>query len=214
MTVPSVAGKKVLVAQSCPTLATAWTVTCQAPLSMGFLRQEYWSGLLGPPPGDLPNPGIQPGSPALQAGSLPSEPPGKPLCLLKSLSGPGFLRLPQPSIANWGFLSQSWRMEVRSRWQVPAGLLPPGAPGRCVPHLCQPRYISPWCPWLVGASPQPLCSRGFLPTCQSESRSPFYKDTRDIRLRAHPNSARLHLHVHLQPCYFQIRSCSQVHEWT
>ena len=45
---------------------------------MGFSRQEYWSGLLFPSPGDLPNPGIKPGSPALQADALPSEPPGKP----------------------------------------------------------------------------------------------------------------------------------------
>ena len=44
-----------------------WTVTCQAPLSMGFSNQEYWSGLPFPSPGDLPNPGIEPGSPALQA---------------------------------------------------------------------------------------------------------------------------------------------------
>ena len=56
---------------------TPWTVTCQAPLSMGFSKQEYWSGLPFPPPGDLPNPGIEPGSPALQADALPSEPPGK-----------------------------------------------------------------------------------------------------------------------------------------
>ena len=53
-----------------------WTVACQAPLSMEFSRQEYWSGLPFPSPGDLPNPGIEPGSPALQADSLPSEPPG------------------------------------------------------------------------------------------------------------------------------------------
>ena len=46
---------------------------------MGFSRQEYWSGLPCPPPGDLPNPGIEPRSPALQADSLPSEPPGKPI---------------------------------------------------------------------------------------------------------------------------------------
>ena len=57
--------------------ATLWTVSCQALLSMGFSRQEYWSGLPSLPPGDLPNPGIQPRSPALQADSLPSEPPGK-----------------------------------------------------------------------------------------------------------------------------------------
>ena len=47
-------------------------------LSMGFSRQEYWSGLPFPSPGDLPDPGIKPGSPALQADYLPSEPPGKP----------------------------------------------------------------------------------------------------------------------------------------
>ena len=56
--------------------ATPWTVARQAPLSMGFSRQEYWSGLPFPSPGDLPNPGIKPGSPALQADALSSEPPG------------------------------------------------------------------------------------------------------------------------------------------
>ena len=53
--------------------ATVGTVVCQAPLSMGFSRQEYWSGLPFPSPGDLPNPEIKPGSPALQADSLPTE---------------------------------------------------------------------------------------------------------------------------------------------
>ena len=57
---------------------TPWTVAYQAPPSMGFSRQEYWSGLLFPSPGDLPNLGIEPGSPALQADALPSEPLGKP----------------------------------------------------------------------------------------------------------------------------------------
>ena len=57
---------------------TPWTVAYQGPLSMGFSRQEYWSGLLFPSPGDIPNPGIEPGSPALWADTLPSEPPGKP----------------------------------------------------------------------------------------------------------------------------------------
>ena len=56
---------------------TPWTVAYQAPLSMGVSRQEYWSGLPLPSPGDLPDPGIEPGSPALQADALPSEPPGK-----------------------------------------------------------------------------------------------------------------------------------------
>ena len=56
--------------------ATPWTVAYQAPPSMGFSRQEYWSGLLFPSPGDLPNPGIKPKSPALQADALTSELPG------------------------------------------------------------------------------------------------------------------------------------------
>ena len=58
--------------------AAPWTVAYQAPPSMGFSRQEYWSGLPFPSPGDLPNPGIEPDSPALQADALTSEPPGKP----------------------------------------------------------------------------------------------------------------------------------------
>ena len=59
-------------AQSCPTLATPWTAACQAPLSMGFSRQEYWGGLPFPFPEDLPDPGVEPRSPALQADSLPT----------------------------------------------------------------------------------------------------------------------------------------------
>ena len=59
--------------------ATPWSVAYQAPPSMGFSRQECWSGLPFPSPGDLPDPEIEPGSPALQADALPSEPPGKPL---------------------------------------------------------------------------------------------------------------------------------------
>ena len=53
--------------------ATPWTVAYQAPLPMGFSRQEYWSGLPFPSPGDLPDPGIEPRSPALQADALSSE---------------------------------------------------------------------------------------------------------------------------------------------
>ena len=56
-------------------IATLWTVAHQAPLSMGILQAGYWSGLPCPPPGDLPNPGIKPRSPALQAVSFSSEPP-------------------------------------------------------------------------------------------------------------------------------------------
>ena len=66
------------VAQSCLTLCHPMDCSLQAPQSMEFSRQEYWSGLPFPSPGDLPAPGIEPRSPALQADALPSEPPGKP----------------------------------------------------------------------------------------------------------------------------------------
>ena len=62
-----------LVAKLYPTLVTPWTVAHQAPLSIKFSRHEYWSRLPFPSPGDLPNPGIEPGSPALKADSLPTE---------------------------------------------------------------------------------------------------------------------------------------------
>ena len=65
--------------------ATLWTITHQAPLSMGFSGQEYWSGLPFPSPGDLPDPGIEPRSPVLEADALTSEPPGKPLHALAHL---------------------------------------------------------------------------------------------------------------------------------
>ena len=58
---------------------TPWTVAYQHPLTIGFSRQEYWNGLPFPSPGDLPDPGTEPWSSALQADALPSEPPGKPL---------------------------------------------------------------------------------------------------------------------------------------
>ena len=65
--------------------ATRWTVAHQAPPSMGFSRQKYWSGLPFPSPGDLPDPGIEPRSPTLQADALTSEPPGKLPSKLHSL---------------------------------------------------------------------------------------------------------------------------------
>ena len=58
--------------------ATPWTVTCQAPLSMGFFRQEYWNGLPFPSPGNLPDAGIEPISPVLVGGFFTTEPLGKP----------------------------------------------------------------------------------------------------------------------------------------
>ena len=68
-----------LVPKSCPTLATPWTVAHQAPQSMGFSSQEYWRGLPFPSPEDLPNPGIEPRSLALQTDSFPAELSGESL---------------------------------------------------------------------------------------------------------------------------------------
>ena len=81
----------VLVAQSCPTLCDPWTAVHQAPLSMSFSRQGYWNGLPFPSPGDLPNPGIEPGAPALQGDSLLTGlqgklPGGKQVDYVKSFS--------------------------------------------------------------------------------------------------------------------------------
>ena len=82
---------------------TLWTVACQAPMSMGFSRQEYWSGLPYPPPGDLPNPGTEPRSPALQVDFSLSKPLGKP-----KNTGVGSLSLLQGIFptqdSNWGLL--------------------------------------------------------------------------------------------------------------
>ena len=73
-----------LVAKSCPTVATPWTIAHQAPLSMGFSRHKYWSDLTFPSPWNLLNPGIEPESPALQADSLLTELPKKPGYELKA----------------------------------------------------------------------------------------------------------------------------------
>ena len=72
-----------LVTKSCLILVTPWIIAHQAPLSIGFPRQEYWSGSSFPSPGDLPNPGIKPVSPPLQVDSLPAESPGTSLCIVE-----------------------------------------------------------------------------------------------------------------------------------
>ena len=74
----------------CPTLSTAKTLAHLAPLSMGFPRQQYQSALPFPSPGGLPNPGIEPGSPALQVDSLPSESPRRPMSNKEAVYHPYF----------------------------------------------------------------------------------------------------------------------------
>ena len=72
---------------------TPWTVARQAPLSMGFPRQEYWSELPFPPPGDLPNPGVEPASPVLADRFFSTAPPGKPLHYSKTYLSPSLFLL-------------------------------------------------------------------------------------------------------------------------
>ena len=96
--------------------ATPWTVAHRAPLSMKFSRQEYWSGLPYPPPGDLPDPGTKPRSPALQADSLPSKTSGKPMltacnplfekCITTSSSSLSFVTTEH---SNHVCLNKGWR---------------------------------------------------------------------------------------------------------
>ena len=93
----------------CQLFATPWTVALQAPLSMGFSRQEYWGGLPFPPPGDLPSPGIEPVSPAapiLSGRFSTTEPPGKPW---NSWVGVAIttLWLKKPGSNGWSELSHS-----------------------------------------------------------------------------------------------------------
>ena len=86
-----------LVIESCSSLCNTWTVAYQAPLSIEFFRQEYWSGLPFPSPEDLPNPRSEPSSlvsPALKVGSLPTEPLGKPTRYLEPLVAQRVKRLP------------------------------------------------------------------------------------------------------------------------
>ena len=88
------------------TLCDPWTAAHQAPLSMGFPRQEYWSGLPFPSPGDLPDPGIKPGSPALQAVDLPTELWGKPILSLPCDKACGEQVRPASDLEGWALLQQ------------------------------------------------------------------------------------------------------------
>ena len=98
--------------------AIPWTVAHQAPTSMGFSRQEYWSGLPFPSPGDLPKPGIEPRSPTLQADALTSEPPGKPIVTTRGeASYYHFLLSDQKLWKRTGWWGAVWVMGVREAWR-------------------------------------------------------------------------------------------------
>ena len=84
-----------------------WTIACQAPPSMGFSKQEYWSGVPLPSPGDLSDPGIEPRSPSLQADCLPSEPARKP-------RAPGAGLIPEIMEMNMNTKRSMWQEERQS----------------------------------------------------------------------------------------------------
>ena len=115
-------------AQLCPTL-TLWTVSRQAPLSMGFSRWEYWSGLPCPPPGDLPKPGTEPRSSPLQGNSLLTEPTrearkaGQLQIDLELKRGTGVIDIDlelTPPAKTWEWWTQPWRWNLgeiaTSKW--------------------------------------------------------------------------------------------------
>ena len=111
-----------------PDFVMLWTVTRQAPLSVGLSRWEYWSGLPCPPSGDLPNPGIEPRSPALQVNSLLTKPPGKPGTITGQLQieikrGIGVTDIDLeliPPAKTWGRWAELWRWNpgeiATSKW--------------------------------------------------------------------------------------------------
>ena len=119
---------------------------------MGFFRQDYWSGLPFPSPGNLPDPGIQPGSPALQADSLLTEPPGKPLLLLSHFSHVQFFE----TVARQAPLSMGF-----SRQECWSGL-PFPSPGDLPNPGIELLYLLHW-----QADSLPLCHPG-SPTCTIE----------------------------------------------
>ena len=104
-----------LVVKSCPTLfATKWIVAHQAPLCMGFPRQEYWSGLPFPSPGDLSDPEIKPTPPSLASWFLTTEPPGKPLLKITEIN---FISPTHTHWQNWKFtLFVLWLLHFRRFW--------------------------------------------------------------------------------------------------
>ena len=110
--------------------ATPWTVAHQAPPSVGFARQEYWSGLPFPSPGDLPDPGIEPRSPALQADALPSDPPGEP----QSLGLPNPLSSYSSSHPQGGLFGEDRREENKVKWRRQARATPVSGSSRSPPH--------------------------------------------------------------------------------
>ena len=122
--------------------ATPWTVACQAPLSMEILQVRIQSGLPCPPPGDLPNPGIKPRYPTLQAVSLPSRPPGKPLQLCPSLVIKKLLVPGMPCLISWIPRTKCNLVSSSYNWkQSDNGLLDQGAKHDCRRGHWQQQFV-------------------------------------------------------------------------
>ena len=103
---------------------TPWTVACQTPLSMGLSRQEYWNGLPFPSPWDLPDPGIESGSPVLQVDSLPPESPGKSLIKGTRTCQSSTLAWKIPWMEELGRLQSMGSLRVGHNWVTSLSLFP------------------------------------------------------------------------------------------
>ena len=138
------------VVQSCPTLCDLWIVAHQAPPSMGFSRQEYWSRLPFPSPGDLPDPGIEPRPPTLQADALTSAPKAATIDSISPVSrgcqagSHSKHRLPKADRVGWWLLAVSTRGLAR-----PVGTCA-GRKPHCLCRCCRhPQASGPGCRWLL-----------------------------------------------------------------
>ena len=139
---------------------TPWTIAYQAPPSMGFSRQEYWSGLPFPSPGYLPNSGIEPGSPTLQEDALTSEPPGKPTVTYSRCQFCQFTRKCLCSVWCWRSHSGNHQQVELLGWKLQEAL----------PLLCRGWL---WCRLLMGHFGSP--SNAFSFCMVSDHRQPFLK---------------------------------------
>ena len=134
--------KKSEVSQSIQLFMTSWTVAYQVPLSMEFSRQEYWSGLPFPSPGESSWPGIEPRSPALQADALPSEPPGKPTDYVSNVKKAKSLSCVQLFATPWTVAYQVLPSMGFSRQECWSGL-PLPSPGDLRKHQKKTEDLKP-----------------------------------------------------------------------